>query len=94
MEMARFRDWLFAEDTVKGIDMAIRAPLEKVKGEVFNLATGRSISVLEIARIISTEFDGKSDLDYGFDRFGQSPETYRLFGKGGGHTRIQSLYKL
>ena len=65
------RDWLFAEDTVKGIDMAIRAPLEKVKGEVFNLATGRAISILDIARIISAEFDGKSDLAYGFDRFGQ-----------------------
>ena len=65
------RDWLFAGDTVKGIDLAIRAPIAKVKGEVFNLATGRSISILEIAHLISAEFGRKSDLDFGFDRFGQ-----------------------
>ena len=65
------RDWLFAEDTAKGIDLAIRAPLEKVKGEVFNLATGRSISVADIARIISAEFGNKSKLEFMIDRFGQ-----------------------
>jgi len=65
------RDWLFAEDTAKGIDLAIRAPIEKVKGEAFNLATGRSISILEIANMISAEFGRKTDFDFGFDRFGQ-----------------------
>jgi len=65
------RDWLYAEDTVKGIDLAIKAPLKNVKGEVFNLATGRSISILEIAHMISAEFGIQTDLNFGFDRFGQ-----------------------
>jgi dTDP-glucose 4,6-dehydratase len=64
------RDWLFAEDTASGIDLAIHAPLDKVKGEVFNLATGRSISIAEIANIISAEFGG-AKLDFMLDRFGQ-----------------------
>jgi len=65
------RDWLFAEDTARGINLAIQAPLDKVKGEVFNLATGRSISVAEIARIISTEFGNTSKIEFMLDRFGQ-----------------------
>ncbi len=65
------RDWLFAEDTAKGIDLAIRAPLDKVKGEVFNLATGRSISVADIARMIAAEFGNQSKLEFMLDRFGQ-----------------------
>ncbi len=46
------RDWIFVEDTVRAIDMAMHAPIGKVKGEIFNLGTGIALSVLDIARII------------------------------------------
>ncbi|MGC2061582.1 MAG: GDP-mannose 4,6-dehydratase [Thermodesulfovibrionales bacterium] len=66
------RDWLFVEDTADAIDRAMHAPLEKVKGEVFNVGTGISISVLEIARKISEVF-GLDDKHLTFmdERFGQ-----------------------
>lgn len=65
------RDWLYSEDTARAVDLAIHAPLEKVKGEVFNIGTGRAISVLEIAKIISSEFGIKEKFDYMLERAGQ-----------------------
>lgn len=65
------RDWVYAEDTARAIDLAIHAPLEKVKGEVFNVGTGRDTSVLEIARIISAEFGSRESLDFILERYGQ-----------------------
>ncbi|MBI5638831.1 MAG: GDP-mannose 4,6-dehydratase [Nitrospirae bacterium] len=65
------RDWVYAEDTARAVDLAIHAPREKVIGEVFNIGTGRAISVLEIAKIISAEFGVEEKLDYMTERFGQ-----------------------
>lgn len=66
------RDWIYAEDTARAIDLAIHAPREKVVGEVFNIGTGRALSILEIANRILTEFGLKDDrLDFMIDRFGQ-----------------------
>lgn len=65
------RDWIYSEDTARAVDLAIHAPLEKVKGEVFNIGTGRAISVLEIAKIISSEFGIKEKFDYMLERAGQ-----------------------
>ncbi len=65
------RDWVNAIDTAKAIDLAIHAPLEKVKGEVFNVGTGRDISVIEIARIVSAAFSSKESLDFIHERYGQ-----------------------
>jgi dTDP-glucose 4,6-dehydratase len=66
------RDWLFVEDTAEAVDRAIHAPLEKVRGEVFNLGTGISISVIEIARKIADIF-GLDSSNHTFmdERFGQ-----------------------
>jgi dTDP-glucose 4,6-dehydratase len=66
------RDWLFVEDTADAVDRAIHAPLEKVRGEVFNLGTGISISVIEIAKKIADIF-GLDGADFTFmdERFGQ-----------------------
>jgi dTDP-glucose 4,6-dehydratase len=66
------RDWIFVEDTVRAIDMAMHVPLEKVKGEVFNLGTGIAISVFEIAKKIIQLFDlDDSYITYMRERFGQ-----------------------
>ncbi len=46
------RDWLHVDDTSAAIEALVDAPLENVAGEVVNVATGRDISVLEIARLV------------------------------------------
>lgn len=66
------RDWIFVEDTARAIDMALTAPLEKVIGEVFNAGTGKSISVLEIAKKILNFFNkDEKDMIYIEERYGQ-----------------------
>ncbi len=66
------RDWVYAEDTAKAVDLAIHAPLDKVKGEVFNIGTGLSLSVLEIAGKTTEAFHlDKGNLSFIPDRFGQ-----------------------
>jgi len=66
------RDWLFVEDTAEAVDRAIHAPLEKVRGEVFNLGTGISISIIEIARKIADIFGlDSAHLTFMDERFGQ-----------------------
>jgi dTDP-glucose 4,6-dehydratase len=66
------RDWIYVDDTVKAIDIVIHSPLEKIKGEVFNVGTGISISVRDIAKKIIDIF-GLDDTYMVFveDRFGQ-----------------------
>ena len=66
------RDWIFVENTVEAVDKAVHAPIEKVKGEVFNVGSGISISVLKIAEMICNVFGlGRSQLDFMEERFGQ-----------------------
>lgn len=66
------RDWVFVEDTAEAVDKAIHAPIDKVKGEVFNVGSGVSISVIEIARKIISEFGlEKKQLEFMENRFGQ-----------------------
>jgi len=47
------RDWIYVEDTCMALEKIILADTNKVKSEVFNLGTGRSLSVIEIANIIT-----------------------------------------
>lgn len=66
------RDWIFVEDTVEAVDKVMHAPIEKVKGEVFNIGSGVSIGVLEIAKMICDVFGlGRSQLEFMEERFGQ-----------------------
>ncbi len=66
------RDWVYSEDTARAIDLAIHAPIEKVKGEVFNVGTGQSLNILEIAHMMLAAFNLKADhLDFMPDRYGQ-----------------------
>ena len=66
------RDWVFVEDTAEAIDRAMHVSIDKVRGEAFNVGTGISISVLEIARKILEIFnlDDKHQI-FMDERFGQ-----------------------
>jgi dTDP-glucose 4,6-dehydratase len=46
------RDWVFVDDIAEGVEAAIEAELDAVAGEVINLATGRDLSVAEIADLV------------------------------------------
>ncbi len=71
-EGAAARDWVYAEDTARAIDLAIHAPIEKVIGEVFNVGTGQSLTVLEIAHRVNGAFGFEGDnLSFLPDRYGQ-----------------------
>lgn len=65
------RDWIHAEDTARAVDLAIHAPINKIKGEVFNAGTGKSLSILEIAHKVLEAFGLEESLDYIPDRYGQ-----------------------
>jgi dTDP-glucose 4,6-dehydratase len=43
------RDWLFVDDDAEAIESIIEAPLDRVAGQVLNVATGVDIPVAEIA---------------------------------------------
>jgi dTDP-glucose 4,6-dehydratase len=43
------RDWLFVDDDAEAIESIIEAPIDRVAGEVLNIATGVDIPVAEIA---------------------------------------------
>jgi dTDP-glucose 4,6-dehydratase len=46
------RDWLYVDDDAEAIEAIIAAPIERVAGEVLNVATGLDISVLDIADLV------------------------------------------
>ena len=46
------RDWLYVDDDAEAIEAVIEAPLDRVAGEVLNVATGVDISVEEIADLV------------------------------------------
>jgi len=47
------RDYMYVDDLSAAIDLLIHAPLEKVKGEVFNVGSGKAISIITIAKLIA-----------------------------------------
>ncbi|MEF9438246.1 MAG: hypothetical protein L0922_05750 [Candidatus Mariimomonas ferrooxydans] len=55
----------------KGNRPCYSCPYGKVKGEVFNIGTGRPFSVSEIAEKITLEFGIEKNFDFMPDRFGQ-----------------------
>jgi dTDP-glucose 4,6-dehydratase len=46
------RDWLYVEDDAEAIEALIEVELEKVAGEVINLATGVDVSISRIADLV------------------------------------------
>ena len=76
------RDWIFVDDTVRAITLFIHAPLDKVRGEVFNLGTGKSINVLDIGKEVINIFGlDEKYLSFMEDRFGQVSKHISSTGK-------------
>jgi dTDP-D-glucose 4,6-dehydratase len=66
------RDWVYVEDTCKAVDAALHCDIKKVKGEVINVGTGRSIDIKTIAlMIVQMMGRGKDLIRYIEDRPGQ-----------------------
>lgn len=55
------RDFTYVEDLIRALDMIIVAPAKKVLGQVFNVGSGESHSVHEIANLIIKMMNDKSD---------------------------------
>jgi dTDP-glucose 4,6-dehydratase len=66
------RDFLFVEDHCEALDRLIHLDRGRVIGEVFNLGTGRDMSILEIAEAVkATMHNSKSPIHTIGDRPGQ-----------------------
>lgn len=47
------RDWIYVQDHCQALDLAMHVPIERVRGEVINIGSGVSTSVLDLARLIT-----------------------------------------
>ena len=67
------RDWVFTTDTARAIDLVLHHPrFDELKGQVINIGSGHSVSVLEIAHKILDYFKlPASHLQFTGDRPGQ-----------------------
>ena len=65
------RDWIYVEDTIRGILALMDAPDDSVHGEIFNLGSGVSTSVLYLAAAIGDILGRKPELEFIHERFGQ-----------------------
>jgi len=66
------RDWLFIEDHCAFLDCVLHHDINEIKGEIFNVGSGRDISIKQIAEAV-VEKMGKpaSSINYIGDRPGQ-----------------------
>lgn len=66
------RDWIYVDDTVRGIELALTTDLATVQGQVFNLGTGRDTSILDLAeRVLALSGNSVSQIEFMEDRIGQ-----------------------
>lgn len=66
------RDWLYVEDLTDALDSVLHFDINKIKGEVINIGTGRSIDILTIAENIVEKMNKpKSSIIHIGDRPGQ-----------------------
>jgi len=79
------RDYIYVEDAARGISMA--SANKKMNGEFVNLASGSTISIVELAKKIIKLTDSKSKIEYKEARPGEVPllradvsKAYKLFG--------------
>jgi dTDP-glucose 4,6-dehydratase len=56
------RDWLYVTDDAEAIEAVIEAPIDRVAGEVLNVATGIDISVSDIAETVLRVLDKPAEL--------------------------------
>lgn len=80
------RDFIYVEDVCMAIDIIMHASIDKVKGEVFNLASGVHRSVLSIAKDVIKSMDKDGSLiTFIGDRPGQ------VFRHTGDATKIKNI---
>ena len=66
------RDWVYVEDLCKALDKVMHVGLDKVKGQVINIGTGKDTSVNEIANMVLSRLNKPSTwITHTPDRFGQ-----------------------
>ena len=66
------RDWVYVDDHCEALELCLHAPLDKVKGEVINIASGFDLDILSIARLILKLMDkSESLIEFTEDRPGQ-----------------------
>ena len=66
------RDWLYVDDDAEAIEAIIETPLDRIAGEVVNVATGVDISVTDVAELVLRMLDKPADLKVHVDeRLGQ-----------------------
>jgi dTDP-glucose 4,6-dehydratase len=66
------RDWLYVTDLCQALDKVIHADLEKVKGQVINLGTGKDTSINQIANMVLSHFNKpQASITKTPDRYGQ-----------------------
>ena len=46
------RDWIYVDDLTEAILKVVRTPIDKIRGEIFNVGTGKAASVKQVADII------------------------------------------
>jgi len=51
------RDFIFVEDLCRALDAVLHAPIEKVAGEIFNVASGQHRTIASIARDVAALMD-------------------------------------
>lgn len=80
------RDFVFVRDVCRAVDMLIHADIEKVKGEVFNVASGVDRSILSIAQeVVRMMGKDESLITFVGERPGQ------VFRHTGGAEKIKKL---
>jgi dTDP-glucose 4,6-dehydratase len=65
------RDFIFVLDHAQALDLLIHAPREQVRGEVFNLGTGRHVTILELATLVRERMKAEVPIEFVGDRPGQ-----------------------
>lgn len=58
------RDFTYVDDLIRAIDLIIHAPKNKVDGQIFNVGSGKSRSINEIADLISKTFKHKKNFKH------------------------------
>jgi dTDP-glucose 4,6-dehydratase len=65
------RDFLYVQDHCEALDALIHAPRETVVGQVFNIGSGRHVTLNEIAQAVKEAMDSDVPVEFIGDRPGQ-----------------------
>ena len=56
------RDWMYVEDCCRALDLALHAPIDRIRGEAINIGTGEELSILRVAELVLGKLDKPSSL--------------------------------